>query len=206
MVEQVRKLSEEKYIASIEKFGLTPMGLDWKDITAQQRRFEQLAKLLDTNNDFSINDLGAGFGDLSLFLRERYGSNFCYHGYDIVPYMVEMANSKFPNEKFEVIETPNQMEIADYTVASGIFNFKASLSEEDWWIYLTSSIGQMFEKSLKGIAFNALTSYSDLALQKSELYYADPCRIFDFCKKNLSRNVALLHDYDFFDFTIMVRK
>ena len=29
---------------------------------------------------------------------------------------------------------------------------------------------------------------------------------FDFCKRNFSRNVALLHDYGLYDFTIIVRK
>jgi hypothetical protein len=41
---------------------------------------------------------------------------------------------------------------------------------------------------------------------KPELYYADPLFMFDHCKKKFSKNVALLHDYEEFDFTIIVRK
>ncbi len=55
------------------------------------------------------------------------------------------------------------------------------------------------------MAFNALTTYSDPEKQRSELYYADPLQLFDYCKRNLSRDVALLHDYELFDFTIVVR-
>ncbi|MBM3138043.1 MAG: class I SAM-dependent methyltransferase, partial [Chloroflexi bacterium] len=30
--------------------------------------------------------------------------------------------------------------------------------------------------------------------------------LFDYCKVNFSKNVALLHDYKLYDFTIIVRK
>ena len=39
-----------------------------------------------------------------------------------------------------------------------------------------------------------------------DLYYADPCALFDYCKRSFSRNVALLHDYEIYDFTLLVRK
>ena len=41
---------------------------------------------------------------------------------------------------------------------------------------------------------------------RPDLYYADPCELFDRCKRRYSRNVALLHDYDLYEFTILVRK
>ena len=69
-----------------------------------------------------------------------------------------------------------------------------------------SSILELEKKATKGLGFNLLTNYSDMHLMKDELFYADPLYIFDFCKKNISRNVALLHDYDLYDFTILVRK
>lgn len=41
---------------------------------------------------------------------------------------------------------------------------------------------------------------------KEHLYYADPAELFDHCKRNYSRNVALLHDYGLYEFTVLVRK
>jgi len=41
---------------------------------------------------------------------------------------------------------------------------------------------------------------------RPDLYYADPLFLFDFCKQNFSKNVALLHDYRLYDFTLIVRK
>jgi len=42
--------------------------------------------------------------------------------------------------------------------------------------------------------------------ERPDLYFGDPLLYFDFCKRNFSRNVALLHDYGLYDFTILVRK
>ena len=61
----------------------------------------------------------------------------------------------------------------------------------------------MAERSRQGIAFNMLTSYSDWTSPK--LYYADPLQVFDRCKRELWRDVALLHDYGIYEFTMLVR-
>ena len=39
-----------------------------------------------------------------------------------------------------------------------------------------------------------------------ELYYSDPSAIFDHCKQNLSKFVALRHDYALWEFTIFVQR
>jgi hypothetical protein len=67
------------------------------------------------------------------------------------------------------------------------------------------AIDRMASLSRRGFAFNMLTSYSDPARMRDDLYYGDPCRMFDLCKRKYSRNVALLHDYGIYDFTILVR-
>jgi len=51
-----------------------------------------------------------------------------------------------------------------------------------------------------------LTKYSDREYMKEYLYYADPLFIFDYCKRNFSKKVALIHDYELYEFTILVRK
>jgi hypothetical protein len=53
---------------------------------------------------------------------------------------------------------------------------------------------------------NCLTGYSDDDKKRDYLYYADPCRLFDLCKRRYSRQVALLHDYGLYEFTVLVRK
>ena len=104
--------------------------------------------------------------------------------------------------------TYNEAEIpkSDYFVESGVFNVRQSNSEADWTDYLIKSLNKMNDLAEKGIACNFLTKYSNPDFMQPHLYYADPLFFFDYCKKNFSRNVALLHDYDLYDFTIIVRK
>ena len=96
--------------------------------------------------------------------------------------------------------------MSDYAVASGIFNVRLGRADADWKAYLTDSLDTLDRTSDKGFAFNCLTSYSDADKMRGYLYYADPCEIFDLCKRRYSRNVALLHDYDLYEFTILVTK
>ena len=41
---------------------------------------------------------------------------------------------------------------------------------------------------------------------RDSLYYADPMYLFDYCKRHFAKDVALLHDYSLYDFTLIVRK
>jgi hypothetical protein len=57
-----------------------------------------------------------------------------------------------------------------------------------------------------GFSFNCLTSYSDADRMRGDLFYANPLDLFDLCKRRYSRQVALLHDYELYEFTMIVRK
>lgn len=196
------------YNQNISNFGLTSQGVGWKNEAAQLVRFEQLIKILDPIKNSSINDLGCGTGDLIPFLQKK-NFLFTYTGYDMLPVMIDLArnrHSKGSNIEFKLIEKVSELESADYTVASGIFNIRFEQTDEFWESYILETLRHMNLNSKRGFAFNLLTKYSDSDFMKNELYYADPCFLFDYCKKNFSKNVALLHDYDQYDFTILVRK
>ena len=96
--------------------------------------------------------------------------------------------------------------VADYSVASGIFNVKLDATDEDWLAYILDAIQALDRASRKGFAFNCLTRYSDPERMRANLFYADPCFLFDHCKRRLSRHVAILHDYGLYEFTMLVRK
>ena len=96
--------------------------------------------------------------------------------------------------------------VADYSVASGIFNVRLDYPEGEWRDHVIETLRLMHRKSTKGFAFNVLTGYSDPDRREARLYYADPCLFFDLCKREFSRNVALLHDYGLFEFTLLVRQ
>ena len=196
-----------KYFSStLISQGITPLGVGWNGEESQIKRFEQLCKIINTTSSFSINDLGCGYGALFDFLAERYNS-FSYMGFDVSERMIQTASLRYKNEgqvKFFISAKPEQ--IADYGVASGIFNLSFGCSVVEWFIHLETTLDTLNDTSRFGFVFNCLTSYSDVEKMRDDLYYADPCQLFDLCKRRYSKNVALLHDYGLYDFTILVRK
>ncbi|WP_421657485.1 class I SAM-dependent methyltransferase [Leptothermofonsia sp. ETS-13] len=194
------------YSAKLVEHGETPQGVDWNSEASQMLRFEQLSKIIQQPAHFSLNDFGCGYGALFEFLTSRF-HHFSYVGCDISQEMIRAAQRRYANHAhahFMVAAEP--LEPADYSVASGIFNVKLGYHNSEWKEYLETTLEVLNRFSRKGFTFNCLTSYSDVDKMRDNLYYADPCFLFDLCKRRYSRNVALLHDYDLYEFTILVRK
>ncbi len=194
------------YSAKIKKHGETAQGVDWNSTASQILRFEQLSKVIAPSTPFSINDLGCGYGAYYDYLSNHYTS-FSYEGIDISEEMVNSANMHYKtqnNARFTLSNEPPQL--ADYGIASGIFNVCLELSKTQWQSYIDTTLNLLDRTSRLGFAFNCLTTYSDADKMHDYLYYANPCTLFDLCKQRYSRNVALLHDYGLYEFTILVRK
>lgn len=194
------------YSAKLAEHGQNPRGVDWNGERSQFVRFAQVCRIIDQSANFTLNDLGCGYGALLDFLGERY-SDFSYLGVDISADMIAAAGLRYAqrsNARFVHASRPG--EVADYSVASGIFNVRVGCSDEQWHSYVVSTLQDLDRASRRGFAFNCLTSYSDAEKMRPELYYANPGKIFDLCKRQYSRDVALLHDYGLYEFTILVRK
>lgn len=199
----------EYYGEKVRKFGGTPAGVDWNGEESQLIRFEQILKVVKPFDGFTLNDLGCGYGRLFSYMQEKFEMPFRYFGYDLSEDMVKTAKSSFSSDDssfFRHIAKTDEMLEADYTVASGIFNVRLEHTEEEWSRYIHETLDIMNDSSKKGFSFNILTKYSDSEYMRDYLHYADPLFWFDYCKKNYSRNVALLHDYELYEFTILVRK
>lgn len=194
------------YQLKLSTSGPTPEGVYWNSVEAQEVRFRQLLKICDIVKPFSILDFGSGYGALIGYLK-RHGYSFSYTGFDIVEEMISMARKMFEDSSNCTFSTDEStLAPVDYAVASGTFNMKLDVSQDLWTVYILKTLEKMNHLSTKGFSFNLLTKYSDTDRMRPELYYADPCFFFDLCKKKYSRNVALLHDYGLYDFTILVRK
>jgi SAM-dependent methyltransferase len=202
-LEGIRSLFDQ----AIKTHGATPRGSDWNSEETQFLRFAQLLKLhTDKTQPFSIIDYGCGYGALVKFLVQE-GYDFTYTGYDMTPSALETAQKTFDLPNCTWTSDWTTVQPADYVVCSGIFNIKfKDTPAEEWYQYMLDTVQSMWAKSQKGLSFNALTSYSDAAYMREDLYYPDPLQVFDFCKRNLSKQVALLHDYGIYDFTILVRR
>ena len=205
--ETLKRLSE-CFTGKLSEFGQTPQGVDYSGPDAQHRRFEQLVKIIQPARPFTVIDYGCGYGAMFDFLRRQHTA-FEYWGLDMIEQMVTAAiesHKDAPNAHFTTQE--QELPIAEYLVAGSIFNIKLEASYEDWQGLIVATLRQMNALCSKGFAFNMLTKYSDAErmAQRPDLFYADPLFFFDLCKRDFSRNVALLHDYELYDFTILVRK
>jgi hypothetical protein len=193
------------YSSKVAEHGPTPRGVDWNSRESQELRFAQLLKVCDAGAPFSVNDYGCGYGALVEAL-DAQETNFSYRGFDLSAAMVAEAERMFGNRSDATFTTvAAELEPADYTVASGIFNVRLDVDERSWQRYVFETIDALIALSRRGVAFNMLTSYSDREHMRRDLYYADPRIYFDHCMRLFPRRVALLHDYDLYEFTILIR-
>jgi SAM-dependent methyltransferase len=200
--ELVRRV-DAYYTARIREHGPTARGVDWNSAESQALRFDQLLSVCCWSGPFSINDFGCGYGALVDHLVDR-GARFDYTGHDVSADMIEQARRRHGDRAF--VGSVDGLTVADYTVASGIFNVRLDVQIAVWEEYVHETLKTIDRLSSRGFAFNMLTKYSDADRMRPDLYYGDPCRLFDHCKRTFSRQVALLHDYGLYEFTIRVRK
>lgn len=192
----------------IDLHGAVPQGVDYNGPDAQWIRFQQLVRVIDPARRFDVIDYGCGYGGLLTFLQGT-GWDFQYHGYDMLEKMIEAARAahgQVGNADFTSAE--DSLEPSDYVIAGAIFNNKFEAQADAWQGHTMRVLEKLNELCRSGLAFNMLSVYSDpdRMAQRPDLYFADPLVYFDFCKRNFSRDVALLHDYGLHDFTIIVRK
>ena len=187
------------YTGKVLEHGTTARGVDWSTETSQRLRFEQLLRVCSSDAS-SLVDFGCGYGALI----EQLPPGVTYQGFDISAEMIARARVLHP----EITLTTDRASLvpADFAVASGIFNVRLEHGDEDWRAYILSAIDELATLGTRGFAFNMLTSYSDADRMRPDLYYGDPCFFFHHCKTVHSKQVALLHDYGLYEFTILVRK
>jgi len=195
------------YEAKLAAHGATARGVDWKDDASQTKRFEQLARGLGFGEPIqrsSILDFGCGYGALLPFLQE-HGFKGSYVGYDRSPAMVAQARRAHAHVAEATFTSDwESVAAADFVVASGVFNVRLDVSDGVWLDYVIDTLADLNAKATMGWAANFLTGYSDEDRKRHDLYYTDPATIFDWCKRNASRWVCLLHDYELYEFTISV--
>jgi len=200
---------ESLYSDYIRRHGCDPRSVGWRDEATHRLRFDKLVQGLIPNassEPFTVHDLGSGYGAMFRYLDERFGKRLAHYcGYEISDAMIEASRTFVANDdRFEILKAQAPERSADYSFVCGTFNVKLHTSNADWDTFVKDMILRVAEQSTRGLAFNLLTSYVDW--KEPHLFYADPAQYFDFCKRNVSRKVALLHDYPLFEWTIIVIK
>ncbi|WP_226781956.1 class I SAM-dependent methyltransferase [Oceaniglobus trochenteri] len=195
----------EHYRSLLQTHGPGAKAVQWADAETQTARFSVLSQIADPLG--SVLDVGCGLGQMCFDLRAR-GWGGRYHGVDIVPDFVDLANKALEHDPLADVSLAADRlpEGFDYALLSGVFNN----AQDDNWGFATDMLRRMWEVSTVGIGFNAMTSHVDYF--DPGLWYVDPLKMFDFCKRELGGHPVLRHDYALrpggfpFEFAIYVYK
>jgi Methylase involved in ubiquinone/menaquinone biosynthesis len=195
---EIIKLYNDRY----DNYGYSPKTLGWKK-GKQNIRFEILTSLYNFENK-SVIDIGCGFGDLNISLREKI-LNYKYTGIDLTESLIKKAKEIYGDHhvNFQVGDFLEMEfdETFDYAIVSGMFNYK--LNEIDNYTYVERVMEKALELSRDGIAFDFL---SDKVDYKNEIgFYYSPEKILSIAYK-FSKNIVLRSDYMPFEFSLFVFK
>src|SRR5574339_282968 len=175
-IDETQKKLNQYFAEKLMTFGSTARGVDYNGPEAQERRFEQLVKVIDPSRPFTVIDYGSGYGALFDFLVKK-GWQFEYYGIDVIESMVAAGRKNhkdFPNAHFTTRES--EVPAADYLLAGAIFNVKLDAEVAEWQEQVVATLQRMTAMCSRGFAFNMLTSYSDAErmAQRPDLFYGDP--------------------------------
>lgn len=199
---------ERYYSRKIERYGASPLGVDWSCQPTQDLRFVQLLKLCDFSVPFSLIDLGCGYGALRTFLKKRHNSTpIDYLGLDISQAMVDHARLRWQGvaqTAFEV--TSSFSRPTDWALASGIFNVKLAHSHPVWEDHVAQVLGYMNRISQRGFAVNFLNPLAEGLPDTPELYRPTWDQWSSHCAQKWGGQVEVLNAYGIREHTLIVRK
>jgi SAM-dependent methyltransferase len=190
------------YEARLREFGPSARGVDWKDEASQSLRFQVLCSSCELSGA-SLLEVGAGVGHLHDFLARR-SADVRYTGIDLSAAMVEAARRRLPGVRFERRDLLDwaTSERWDAVLCSGLFHVKLDAPDDAWREFVREMLRRMYARSRRVVAFNLMSDQVDF--RSPLLHYADPSEIFEFCRRELSRHVAIRHDYPLHEFSVHV--
>lgn len=203
-LEQLLADVEQYYTQKVTTHGATPLGVDWSCVPTQEMRFVQLLKLCSFDSPLSLNDVGCGYGALLAFLAKRFRSKAVdYLGIDLSPAMIAQARQKWRRRReTEFAVGSISPRIADYSIASGIFNVKLSQAVDVWEHFTAKTLANMHKTSRRGFAVNFL---SPLASHAPELYCVHPDIWREHCERAFNTKVEVISGYGMREYTLLAR-
>jgi SAM-dependent methyltransferase len=194
------------YTQKVQAHGPTPLGVDWPCQPTQELRFVQLLRLCDFSAPFSLNDVGCGYGALLAFLARRHKrKEISYLGLDLSAAMIAQAQQLWRKRGgTEFLVASASPRVADYSMASGIFNVKLDHSDALWTQFIETTLAGMHATSRRGFAINFLTPLTE-GIGAPELYRVSPDFWAAYCEREFGAEVEVLNNYGMREHTLLVR-
>lgn len=191
-----------RYNERYRQYGYSEKSLGWTK-NKQDIRFNVLTEMIKEDN-FSILDIGCGFGDINRVLHCRF-KNYQYTGIDIIEAFIEEGKKRYSSSDVEFVTGDflkyKFVKKYDYIVASGIFNHQ--LSDQSNYEYFESVTEKSIQLARKSISFDFLSDKVDYRLENT--FHNSPETILSIAYL-FSRRIILRNDYMPFEFSITINK
>ncbi|QTD45172.1 methyltransferase domain-containing protein [Ottowia testudinis] len=196
------------YSDKLRRFGPTPLGVDWPSRPNLELRLVQLLKLCDFSQPRSLNDVGCGYGALRTLLSRRHRrAQIDLLGTDVSAAMVAAARRRWRHRAdcaFELAE--GAVRVADYSLASGIFNVKLDCPVPEWEALVARTLENLHRHSRLGYAVNFIGPAAPGQNSPPELYRPAPERwLMHIADTQPGAEVTVLRGYGLPEYTLLVR-
>jgi len=187
------------YDRLVDRYGHDPQACDASSVESLSVRYQCLSEITDLS-DKSVLEVGCGFGDLGVYLKQKY-QQVQYTGIDISSRMIEEGIRAYPGLDLKhenVLEMQSEGRF-DVVLAQGIFYLLGDDAESK----MQELIEKMYSLANDAVGFSAISSWSPK--KDSGEFYADPVKLLEWCRK-LTPWLAVHHDYHQGDFTMYLYK
>lgn len=178
-------------------------ALRWNSEASQHSRFRSLLRLGDFNGT-SLLDIGCGTGDFLGFLLSQNIKPMIFHGIDLMPEFIQVANRRYCNKAIrfyqkDFFETDFHGSF-DYIICNGALNVR----EKNNMLLLEKAISKSLKHCKKALGFTLL-KHADGYLGDERIFHYQKDKVYEVAKK-YSNNVEFFSDYADNDFTLIIRK
>ena len=170
------------------KFGPQPEASLWFSEWRQRARFSVIADIICEriqNCKVSICDIGCGYGGFLKFLQDEHKDiDFEYIGHDLAENLIEFCDSEMSSNNARFMQGSRQVELMDFSIMSGTYNYAPQTTVTDWRSYFRSELESIFAKTKKCLILNLMIA--DLPrISKSGIFYEELNDFKNFCEERL---------------------
>lgn len=187
----IARLYDDRFI----EFGPHPEASLWFSRKRQIKRFEIISdQIVKSNlNNFSINDIGCGYGEFYTFLKSQFPASVLYYfGVDISSATINYCRSNFNDARaaFSVSDRPNIA--ADFSTMSGTFNYSPSKSFVEWNEYIFEVLNNCWKQTQIAMVFNLQIGTQATITEQGIVYFTEE-GIVDACEKYFGNTDVIYH-------------
>ena len=196
------------YNKRFDNYNNTPKGVFWNSKLSQDLRLNIiLDKILKIakNEEFSIADIGCGYGRLYEVIKERnLDGKVQYYGFDINQKLINFCkhNKNFEHVEFAISAFP--FKNTDYVVMSGTYNLTPTNNISLWEDYIIKNLTSNWKLVKKAMIFNCLIKEKK-EINKA-LYYTELSWMKRICENNFGKIQILKNQLLKDDITIVIKK